>query len=143
VSERYFADTAFWIALSSARDTYRDRAVLWATHVASSGIGIVTTEAVLWEWLNGMAHPKLRLTAAAGYRRCYLDPMIEVVELDSQLRTAGLEMYESRSDKAWSLTDCVSFVVMQQSQLVAALSTDHHFVQAGYRALLLDEPNAG
>jgi predicted nucleic acid-binding protein len=44
--------------------------------------------------------------------------------------------YESRPDKAWSLTDCISFVVMNQHGLTEALTGDHHFEQAGFTALL-------
>jgi uncharacterized protein len=42
----------------------------------------------------------------------------------------------SRPDKDWSLTDCVSFVVLTQNQLVEALTADQHFEQAGFKALL-------
>ena len=45
-------------------------------------------------------------------------------------------MYRSRNDKAWSLTDCISFVVMEQEGLTEALTGDHHFEQAGFTALL-------
>jgi predicted nucleic acid-binding protein len=41
-----------------------------------------------------------------------------------------------RHDKAWSLTDCTSFVVMRQHRLTEALTTDHHFEQAGFKMLL-------
>ena len=39
-------------------------------------------------------------------------------------------------DKEWSLTDCTSFVVMQEEGLTDALTTDHHFEQAGFTVLL-------
>jgi hypothetical protein len=48
----------------------------------------------------------------------------------------GLTLFSRRPDKEWSLTDCTSFVVMQQERLTDALTTDHHFEQAGFRALL-------
>jgi hypothetical protein len=50
--------------------------------------------------------------------------------------TAGIELYTSRPDKDWSLTDCISFVVMQDRGITDALTGDHHFEQAGFRALL-------
>jgi predicted nucleic acid-binding protein len=43
---------------------------------------------------------------------------------------------ERRPDKWWSLTDCISFIVMQQEGLTEALTTDHHFEQAGFKILL-------
>jgi len=48
----------------------------------------------------------------------------------------GLELYARRPDKSWSLTDCISFVVMTDRGLTEALTGDHHFEQAGFRALL-------
>lgn len=50
----------------------------------------------------------------------------------------ALTLYQSRSDKTWGLTDCISFVVMQQHNLTDALTADRHFIQAGFRALMLD-----
>jgi predicted nucleic acid-binding protein len=51
----------------------------------------------------------------------------------------AVELFRTRSDKSWSLTDCLSFVVMQEEQLSDALTPDHHFRQAGFRALLIEE----
>jgi predicted nucleic acid-binding protein len=51
----------------------------------------------------------------------------------------AVELFRTRSDKSWSLTDCLSFVVMQEEQLSDALTPDHHFTQAGFRALLIEE----
>jgi hypothetical protein len=48
----------------------------------------------------------------------------------------GLDLFAGRSDKNWSLTDCISFVVMQDEGLTEALTGDSHFEQAGFKALL-------
>jgi len=48
----------------------------------------------------------------------------------------GLALYSARRDKSWSLTECISFEVMAGFGLVEALTGDHHFEQAGYRASL-------
>jgi len=48
----------------------------------------------------------------------------------------GVDLFEQRADKAWSLTDCLSFLVMRAERLTDALTGDHHFEQAGFRALL-------
>lgn len=48
----------------------------------------------------------------------------------------GVELYHSRLDKQWSLTDCISFVVMSEEGIAEALTGDHHFEQAGFVALL-------
>ena len=48
----------------------------------------------------------------------------------------ALELYERRADKDWSLTDCLSFLVMEDRGIRDALTADHHFEQAGFRALM-------
>ncbi|MCC6539093.1 MAG: PIN domain-containing protein [Bryobacterales bacterium] len=101
----YFADTAFWIALSSRRDQYHSQAVAWHSAVTRTGSRIVTTEAVLWEWLNALAATATRATAAEGYRRVRADKGVEVVPFDPDLNAAAVELYRSRGDKDWSLTE--------------------------------------
>jgi hypothetical protein len=135
----YFADTSFWIALSSKRDQFHARAVVWSASVVRDDSTLVTTEAVLWEWLNAFSDVAIRRVAAEGYRRCRSDTQIQVVEFGSTLIDAAVRLYEARSDKMWSLTDCLSFVVMQEHQLAEALTTDRHFEQAGFKALMLEE----
>ena len=64
------------------------------------------------------------------------DPDILILPATQELFMAGFEFFSKRSDKEWSLTDCISFVVMEQNNLKEALTADHHFRQAGFRILL-------
>ena len=64
------------------------------------------------------------------------DPLVTVVPASQELFDRGLDLYAHRSDKDWSLTDCISCVVMQEYGLVDVLTSDHHFEQMGFRALL-------
>ena len=59
-----------------------------------------------------------------------------VIPLDRALFQAGLDLYETRLDKDWGLTDCISFVVMQREGIVEAFTSDKHFEQAGFTRLL-------
>jgi predicted nucleic acid-binding protein len=52
---------------------------------------------------------------------------------DHSIYQAGFELFASRPDKGWPLTDCISFVVMTERGLREALTADHHFEQAGFR----------
>jgi len=38
--------------------------------------------------------------------------------------------------KQWGITDCISFVVMQQHGISEALTADHHFQHADFQTLL-------
>jgi len=140
VAALFFADTAFWIALASRRDEYHERAAAWSRYVVSAGGRVHTTEPVLWEWLNGMSHPAVRSVVANGYRQCHQDDTVHVVGVSDEIRKSSVALYESRSDKAWSLTDCMSFVVMKKWGIQEALTSDRHFEQAGFQILLRELP---
>ena len=136
----YFADTSFWMALSRKRDQYHLHAVAWNQFVIRTRGIIVTTEAVLWEWLNAFSDASTRAVAAEGYRRTHADARIEVVPFQPELIDSAVELYRTRPDKSWSLTDCLSFVVMERRQLTEALTTDRHFEQAGMKVIMLQQP---
>lgn len=64
------------------------------------------------------------------------DPNATIAPPSQTLFDQGLEFYADRPDKGWTLTDCISFVVMQQHGISQALTGDRHFEQAGFQALL-------
>ncbi len=94
------------------------------------------------EWLNAMSDVSTRRIAAESCLRARADPRIEVVPFQADLMVTATELYRDRPDKNWSLTDCVSFVVMERHGLTEALTTDHDFEQAGLKALMLSLPSA-
>ncbi|MBI4661224.1 MAG: type II toxin-antitoxin system VapC family toxin [Verrucomicrobia bacterium] len=97
---------------------------------------ILTTKFILLELGNACAPAEDHadfLHLLAGIRG---SPRTRVVPLDSRLLQRGLDLFADRPDKNWSLTDCVSFVVMQDEGLTEALTGDSHFEQAGFKALL-------
>ena len=138
----WFADTSFWIGLSSRRDQYHQRALEWHQLVLRKRTPIVTTEAVLIEWLNALSDVSIRRIAAESYLRVRADLRIEVVPIQHELMRSAVELYHGRPDKRWSLTDCISFVVMGQRAMTEALTTDRDFEQAGMKALMLSPPPA-
>jgi predicted nucleic acid-binding protein len=69
------------------------------------------------------------------YRALRANPAVELIPGDDRLES-GLDLYARHPDESWSLTDCISFVVMTERGIIEALTGDHHFEQAGFRALL-------
>jgi predicted nucleic acid-binding protein len=63
-------------------------------------------------------------------------PLVTVVSPEQAHFDKGLALYHARPDKGWSLTDCISFEIMQERNITRALSTDKHFEQAGFVAVL-------
>lgn len=131
-----FADTGYWIALAVANDPLHGRAVELTRMYAAAGI--VTTEMVLVEWLNALASP-MRGRRNAVILQCLAlrdRRDVTVVQQSGALFAQALDLYIRRVDKAWSITDCASFLVMRGRRISAALTHDRHFEQAGFRALL-------
>lgn len=132
-----FADTVYWIALVVKQDQYHERAQGWSLRITGR---ITTTVPVLLETANTLARPAWRAHAVALLDHLQQHSGVSVVALSADLWQRGWDLYRNRLDKAWSLTDCVSFLVMQDAGLVDCLTADEHFQQAGFRAVLLDEP---
>ena len=64
------------------------------------------------------------------------DGRINLISTSRELTQRGIDLYLARPDKSWSLTDCISFVIMNEQELTDALTADRHFEQAGFTALL-------
>jgi uncharacterized protein len=131
-----FLDTAYAIALSSVSDLFHHRAVLLADQLEAAGTRLVTTQAVLLEIGNALSKQRYRHAAVKLLEALEADPNVEVIPLSEQLYARAFRLYRERPDKEWGLTDCVSFIVMQDRGITEALTTDEHFQQAGFRALM-------
>jgi uncharacterized protein len=130
-----FVDTAVVIALLLESDEHHGRA--WSKILAMrSQAKLVTTRAVCLEIGSSLSRPRHRAQAAALLASIEYDPEFEVVPLSEDLYAEGLTLFSARLDKAWSLTDCLSFVVMRQRGITSVLTTDQHFRQAGFEPLL-------
>lgn len=128
-----FADTFFYLAVLNARDATHNRARSLSGKLRG---GIITTEFVLLELGDGMIRPPARQTFVSLCDSLRRDPEVEIVPASTELWGAGFDLYADRPDKEWSLTDCISFVVMKDRGITEALTGDHHFEQAGFKALL-------
>lgn len=132
---RLFADAFFFFAFLNADDLAHGRAVDVSEDVS---IGLVTTEWVLTEVADGLARVEDRQKFVEFHRELCGDSRVSIVPSDSSLFLDGVMLYAKRRDKEWSLTDCISFVVMRREKLTEALTGDRHFEQAGFRALLAE-----
>jgi predicted nucleic acid-binding protein len=132
-----FVDTSGWGAIVDPTQPFHARALAFAGK-GTVAHPSVTTNLVLVELVALLTRP-LRIAKAAQIqilRDLRTDPTIEVVYVDPVLEAAAWRLWEARPDKDWSLVDCASFVVMRQRGLTDALTSDHHFEQAGFVRLL-------
>jgi uncharacterized protein len=131
-----FADTQYWIALASPSDHLHEKA-----KTASASLGnviLITTDEVMVEFLNYFAKygPGSRNAAVKMVRAILSDPNVQVIPQTRSSFSAGLDLYEQRNDKDYSLTDCISLNVMKERGVTEVLTQDHHFSQEGMILLL-------
>ena len=136
---KVFTDTGFWIAFLNPRDSLHEM----ARKLESSRqfTRIVTTEMVLTEFLNdlGSRGMSLRVAASQIVHELRLYAGVEIIPQTNTQFWSAASFYRERADKAWSLTDCASFLVMRDLGIQEALTYDRHFEQMGFRALLRGE----
>ena len=135
---RLFLDASYAIALSSASDKHHQQALTLAREIEiDPAIRLVTTCAALLEIGNALARQKYRSIAVQLLNALENDSTVAIIPLSEALCAAAMQLFQARADKEWGLTDCVSFVVMQERAITDALTADTHFQQAGFRPLLL------
>jgi predicted nucleic acid-binding protein len=131
-----FLDTNGWLALLNASDSLHSTAsVAWAGLVDRGG-RVVVTDWVVAETGNGLARSGAKSHVAAAVELIRSSPKADLVLVSEALLDRALEIYTRRSDKAWGLVDCASFLVMEDNGISQAFTNDRHFEQAGFRNLL-------
>jgi predicted nucleic acid-binding protein len=133
-----FADTSGWGNLVDPTQPFH--ALAASTYRASRlrSQKLITTNYVLSEVVALMTSP-LRIPRPAIVT--FIDglkasPFVEVFHVDDALDKDAWVLLRTRLDKEWSLVDCASFVLMQNRGITDALTSDHHFEQAGFVRLL-------
>lgn len=139
MKNRVFLDTSFSIALAIAKDEFHTKANQLAEQLTDAKSQIFTTGAVILEIGNALSRRKYRQSATGIIRRLQSEQNTSIVAVTDELFDEAFDLFQNRPDKNWSIVDCISFVVMQERGIVCALTTDEHFVQAGFRALLRED----
>ncbi|MEP6902970.1 MAG: PIN domain-containing protein [Actinomycetota bacterium] len=136
---KVFLDTSYSIAIIIAKDDFHERAFKLANQIEEENTQIITTQAVILEIGNALSKLKYRQSAVGLIQHLNSDFNTSVISLTDEIYEAAFELFCNRPDKEWGLVDCISFIVMQEREIEAALTADEHFVQAGFRALLRED----
>ena len=133
---RVFADTFYWLAISSPTDQWRESVLKIVATIEN--LSLVTTEEVLTEFLAGMAGrgDYQRSLAIRMVRSILTDEEVTVLPQTHETFLDGLDLYERRVDKGYSLTDCISMNACRQETITEVLTSDHHFAQEGFIVLI-------
>ena len=138
---KVFIDTSGWANLFVSTESYHQQAKQWFEAARRQNLEMITTNYIVIE-LVALLNSPLRVPRSQLFK--YVDavrnaPYISLIHIDAAIDTAAWKLVKTREDKTWSLVDSTSFIVMQQFGIQQALTTDHHFEQAGFIRLLKSE----
>jgi hypothetical protein len=128
-----FGDTVYFLALLNPADELHPAAVQFSRAARQP---LITSEWVLTEVADALWQPANRSRFGQLLSILTHSPSTEIVKAESALFRRGCDLFLARRDKEWSLTDCISFIIMKDRDITEALTFDHHFEQAGFKALL-------
>ncbi|MCL7454743.1 MAG: PIN domain-containing protein [Anaerolineae bacterium] len=137
--ETVFWDTSAFVALGNADDNLHEQAAQVSEVLGWQRAHILTTSAVLTEVANTFSKSVWRPVAQHfldSVHQSVAMGLATVVHIDAALWERGWALFVARPDKDWGLTDCISFVVMQDRRVMQAFTSDHHFEQAGFNRLM-------
>lgn len=133
---KVFVDTAAWLALVNQDDDLHVQAIQVKNKLQTDKSFLITTDFIFLEVADALATLKFRRTTITYIQRLRELVSLRVLPVSEVLYTQGWRLYCQRLDKDWGLTDCISFVVMQQEGVSVAFTSDRHFEQAGFQRLL-------
>lgn len=130
-----FVDTSGWMAMADAADPAHE-ASRRERDSCLEGEGIlVSTDYVIDETLT-LIRVRLGLHAASvWWAQIDASSRIRWERIDASRAEKARTQFFAWTDKDFSFTDCTSFVVMEELNLHSALTTDHHFSQAGFETV--------
>lgn len=137
-----FADTVYWIAVVRPGDHWAESAKRAKTLLGN--VRLLTTDEVLTEFLTALSRggESLRRQAVKIVRAILSNPNVKVLAQSRDSFLRGVELYEQRLDKEYSLTDCISMKAMKSESVDDILTHDHHFGQEGFQVLMTKTPGA-
>lgn len=136
MKRKVFVDTAAWLALVNKSDVAHQKARTVRDALLKVHIQFVVTNYVMVEIANALCKVPQRETAVKLINSIEMTKNIQIVEIDKEIYKEAWQVYSTYLDKDWSLTDCMSFVVMREKGITEAFTTDKHFEQAGFNILL-------
>jgi uncharacterized protein len=131
-------DTSGWGNLIDPTQPFHAKAASLYRLARQEKHRIITTNYIISEVVALLTSP-LRIPKSqiiAFMQSLKSSPYVEILHINPETDAQAWQLLTNRADKAWSLVDCSSFVIMQQEKITEALTNDHHFEQAGFVRLL-------
>lgn len=131
----YFLDTSYILALEIKNEDAHQQVLKNWVYLAKSKLFLVTTTYIFDEIVTFFNSRNLHYKAVEVGNRLLKSPDIELIDIDKSLFNQGWQYFQKHQDKSYSLTDCLSFIIMEKRKIITALTLDNHFLQAGFQIL--------
>lgn len=134
--KKVFVDTLYWVAIARPGDPWQTTAK--KAKLSIGNVFMISTDEVLTEFLNALSPggEYMRKQAVQMVKKILDNPNVKVIPQSRDSFLKGLELYNQRADKGYSLTDCISMNVMKKESINEILTNDKHFEQEGYVVLI-------
>ena len=130
-----FVDTAGWMMLADSAEPRHGAAVAARDNWLLARGALLTTDYVADETLTLLRARTGIASAESWWNGVSASPRVRWECIDPRRADAARTLFFGWRDKAFSFTDCTSFVVMRELGIRSALTSDHHFAQAGFDVL--------
>ncbi len=129
-----FIDTGAWFAGIAKNDQYHDQAMKHRNHLMKENVRFITTNLVIHETTMLLERKVSKKEAIKFLKAVLKDPLVEIIHADEYIEQEGFLLYQQYKDQGFSITDCISFVVMKQYQISRCFTFDQHFSTMGFDA---------
>lgn len=131
----YFFDSSYILALEIKNEDAHQQVLQNWVSLAKSTPFLVTTTYIFDEVVTFFNSRNLHYKAAEVGNRLLESPELELIDIHRELFNQGWQYFQKPKDKSYSITDCLSFIVMEKRKIVTALTLDKHLIQAGFKIL--------
>ncbi|WP_416672338.1 type II toxin-antitoxin system VapC family toxin [Egbenema bharatensis] len=128
-----FLDTSFIVALELADEQDHPATFRYWQTLSQMQPQFVTTSYVFDEIVTFFNSRHRHDRAVSVGNRLIESTLVRLIQVDEFLFLRGWQFFKTHTDKSYSLTDCISFLVIEQERIQTALTLDRHFVQAGFQ----------
>ena len=129
-----FVDTGAWIAILNPNDQYHREAVAVYRHFQQQKTRFLTTDYVIDETVTRLRYDTNHSIAVMFLERIELlveTDVLTLIEIDNRIFQEAITLFRQYDSTRLSFTDCTSFVVCQENDILEAFAFDQHFLMMG------------
>ncbi|MBN1981176.1 MAG: PIN domain-containing protein [Chitinivibrionales bacterium] len=122
-----FVDTGAWFAIADSSDQFHQRAVEHLKKLTEKASRFVTSNLVIHETVLLLARRLSKKAAGQFLDMVYTDEIVTIIQSTESMEQKAHVIFKKYTDQDFSITDCVSFVIMKDARIKEVFTFDKHF----------------